>query len=275
MKNHFECTGAVALVTGASSGIGRSIAQALHERGCRVYGTSRRAPAGEAQQLAPGHYRIRLDVTDDESVAAAVALVLAREGRIDLLVNNAGYGVAGPVEELPMAEAQAQLDTLFFGTVRMCRAVLGPMRAQGGGRIINISSVAGVYSVPFQAMYSAAKFAIEALGDALRMECAPFGIQLCSILPGDTNTGFADARRVPPLPADSPYAAAATRSIANMQRSERAGAPPQSVAREVLRVLRRRSMPVRVVVGWQYKAMVFAKRLTPARLQLAIIRRIY
>ena len=190
----------IALVTGASSGIGAATAQRLAQAGYTVYGTSRRG----AQADAVGHAMLALDVTSDASVAAAVAEVMQREGRIDLLVNNAGFGVApAGAEESSMAQAQAIFDTNFHGVVRMTLAVLPHMRAQGGGRILNIGSVVGFLPMPYGALYSATKHAIEGYTESLDHEVRGWGIRASVIEPAYTNTTF-EANLLAP---DSPLAA--------------------------------------------------------------------
>lgn len=165
----------VVLVTGASSGIGRAAARMLAERGYVVLGTSR-DPASVA--ALPGVELLPLDVRSDASVSACVKAVLQRAGRLDVLVNNAGYVLSAAVEEASPDEALAQFETNFFGAVRMLRAVLPIMRRQGGGQIINISSVAGLVPMPFWGYYSASKAALEALTEALRYEVKPFHIRV-------------------------------------------------------------------------------------------------
>jgi NAD(P)-dependent dehydrogenase (short-subunit alcohol dehydrogenase family) len=187
------------LITGASSGIGKACAEYLFMRRCRVYGTSRRTPHVEPRstppEAVPLFQTIPLDITSDESVEKAVSLVLESEGRIDAVVNNAGFGLAGAVESTSIAEAREQFETNFFGTMRVCRAVLPAMRRQGHGHILNVSSVAGQIGIPFQGIYSATKFAVEGLTEALRLEVAPFGIRVVLIEPGDFHTGFTANRR--------------------------------------------------------------------------------
>jgi len=157
----------VVLITGASSGFGKATAEALHARGFCVYATTRAVPAPHDA----GSYRsIPMDVDSEVTVAEAVERILREQGRIDVLVNNAGFGVAGAIEDTTVEEARAQLETNFLGTHRLCRAVLPIMRKQRSGRIVNISSLAGLVSVPFQAFYCATKFAVEAYTEALRME---------------------------------------------------------------------------------------------------------
>ena len=191
--------GRVALVTGASSGIGEASARALLGSGFTVYGTSRSAVAGEERD---GVMFLPLDVTDDESVAAAVREVLDRSGRIDVLVNNAGLGIAGAAEESSIEQARALFDTNLFGSMRMTRAVLPQMREQGSGRIINVSSVLGLVPAPFGALYAATKHAIEGYSESLDHEVREDGVRVLLDEPAYTRTSF-DANAIPadePLP---------------------------------------------------------------------------
>src|SRR5262245_54772812 len=162
----------VVLVTGASSGIGRAVATHLASCGPRVFGTSRH-PAAEASD---GIEWVAMDVDDDASVERGVASVLQRAGRLDAVVNNAGWALMGPVEETSIDEARAQMETNFFGVLRVCRAVLPVLRRQGGGHIVNVSSLGGVFGMPFSGIYSASKFALEGLSESLRFETRRHGI---------------------------------------------------------------------------------------------------
>ena len=175
----------VAVITGGSSGIGLHAARALRGRGLNVYELSRRAENAE-----PGVTHLQADVTDEAQVNAAVAEILRREGRIDILINNAGFGISGAIEFTPAQEARRQFDVNFFGMVNMNHAVLPIMRQQGGGRIVNMSSVAAPIAIPFQAYYSASKAAVRTYSLALASEVRPFGIEVCVIMPGDIATGF-------------------------------------------------------------------------------------
>ncbi len=197
-------TDQVALVTGASSGIGKAAAHELLDAGFTVYGTSRRAVAGEERD---GVVFLPLDVTDDQSVAGAVSEVLARSGRIDVLVNNAGLGIAGAAEESSVEQARALFDTNLFGSIRMARAVLPRMREQGSGRIINLSSVLGLVPAPFGALYSATKHAMEGYSESLDHEVREHGVRVLLVEPGYTRTSF-DANSIP---ADQPLAVYARR----------------------------------------------------------------
>src|SRR6266513_3078253 len=192
-------TDRVALVTGASSGIGEAAAHALVGAGFTVYGTSRRATPGEKRGEV---VFLPLDVTDDESVASGVREVLGRSGRIDVLVNNAGLGIAGAAEESSIEQARALFDTNVFGSIRMTRNVLPKMREQGSGRIINISSVLGLVPAPFGALYSATKHAIEGYSESLDHEVREYGVRVLLVEPAYTRTSF-EANAVPadePLP---------------------------------------------------------------------------
>jgi len=197
-------TSPVALVTGASSGIGEAAARELARAGFKVYGTSRQALAGEERE---GVMFVRLDVTDDDSVAAAVGEVLDRSGRIDVLINNAGVGTAGAAEESSLAQARAVFDTNVFGSIRVSRAVLPHMRAQASGRIINVSSVLGLIPAPFMALYAATKHAIEGYSESLDHEVREYGVRVLLVEPAYTRTSFG-ARAVR---ADEPLAAYAAR----------------------------------------------------------------
>ena len=251
----------VVLITGASSGIGRACAVRLATAGDRVYGTSRRtdvdAPSGVTM--------IQMDVDDERSVDAGVNRILAAAGRIDVVVNNAGFGIGGALEDTPIADAEALFNTNFFGVLRVCRAVLPTMRAQRSGTIVNISSLAGRIGLPFQGMYSATKFAVEGATEALRMEVRPFGIRVVLIEPGDFRTGFtAHRRRI--APADSAYTAYMDRALHVAETDEMNGASPEAVARLVERVIRVPTPRVRYTVGGMSQRMAAGlKRVLPSR----------
>ena len=222
----------VALVTGASSGFGRAIASTLHERGYRVFGTSR-SPAAADGKAGPA--LLELDVDSDASVAACVAEVTGRTGRVDVLINNAGLGYAGALEDTSHDEAHRQFETNFFGMHRVCRAVLPHMRARGTGRIVNMSSLAGLVTVPFQGMYCASKHAVEAYTQALRMEVKPFGIHVAMIEPGDYATGFTAGRQLAAAAAGgSPYAERCRRAVRKMAQDEATTTDLSPVVRAVL-----------------------------------------
>jgi NAD(P)-dependent dehydrogenase (short-subunit alcohol dehydrogenase family) len=249
------------LVTGASAGIGLACADRLHAAGWIVTGASRRGTS------AGGWAGVVMDVDDDESVRAGVAGVLTAAGRIDAVVTAAGWGLAGAVECSSVQEAKAQLETNFWGSVRVVQEVLPAMRAQGAGRLVLISSIGGVIGIPFQAFYSASKFALEGLGEALAYEVAPFGVQVTLVQPGNVRTDFTDSRRMAAAGQDDAvYAAAAGKAVRQMERDERNGVPAGDVADIVLRVLTSPRPPRRVSVGKAgERAGLLAKRLLPFR----------
>lgn len=220
----------IAIVTGAASGIGRVTAEALAKAGYRVFGTSRRegASAGAGVTMLP------CDVTDAASVAALVAEVLSRAGRIDLLVNNAGVGVVGGAEESSPAQAQALFDVNFFGVLRMVNAVLPTMRRQKSGRIVNIGSLLGLIPSPYNAIYSASKHAIEGYTESLDHELRTLGIRAVVVEPAYTNTPFEDNKVRPDLPL-AIYDAVRGQTEAFMQASVKAGDAPEVVAETVVK----------------------------------------
>jgi NAD(P)-dependent dehydrogenase (short-subunit alcohol dehydrogenase family) len=262
----------VVLITGASSGIGQACARHLARQGYRVFGTSRRPEGvtGEPFEMIP------MDVTDDDSVRRGVEEVLRRAGRLDVLVNNAGFGIAGAVEDTSVEEAREQMETNFFGVLRLCRAVLPIMRAQGSGTIVIIGSLAGRIALPFQGLYSASKFALEGLSEALRMEVRPLGIQVVLIEPGDTRTNFTFRRRHTRASQDSPYAPRMQKALAVAGHDEQHGVPPESVARLLGRILRLRHPRLRYRAGSLFqKVAVSAKCFLPEALFEWAVRKYY
>jgi NAD(P)-dependent dehydrogenase (short-subunit alcohol dehydrogenase family) len=209
----------VILLTGASSGFGRAIAAALALDGHRVFATTRARDAAPV----PGTTHLTLDVTDEVSVINCVEEVMRLGGRVDVLLNNAGLGIAGAIEDTTVEEARAQFDTNLFGLHRVCRAVLPPMRRQGGGHIINMSSLAGQIAIPFQGFYSASKFAIEGYSEALRMEVRRYGVRVSMIEPGDFATAFtANRRMVAAHTPASPYHDLCVSAVRRMAHDEQA-----------------------------------------------------
>ena len=255
------------LITGASAGIGRACAETLQAAGWAVTGASRR---GTVPARCTG---LVMDVDDDESVRAGVAGVLERRGRIDALVAAAGWGLAGAVEQCPVAEAQAQLETNFWGCVRVVQQVLPAMRARGGGRIVLLSSIGGLIAIPYQAFYTASKFALEGYGEALAYEVAPFGVQVTLVEPGNIKTDFTASRRTPASAAGPPYGPAFAKALGVMERDEANGAPAAEVAVVVRRVLEATRPPRRVSAGKPIERMgLVAKRLLPFRVFQAAAR---
>src|SRR6516165_10297723 len=214
----------VVLITGASAGIGRATADRLQGSGWTVVGASRRgATSGGWQGLT-------MDVDDDDDVARGVSGVLSEHGRLDALVAAAGWGLAGPVEATPIAEAKAQLETNFWGAVRVVQASLPAMRERRAGRIVLVSSIGGLIALPFQAFYSASKFALEGYGEALGYEVEPFGIHVTLVEPGNIHTDFTASRHTIGDDPGAAYADAARKAITLMEKDEQNGVPPETAA---------------------------------------------
>ncbi len=259
----------VVLVTGASSGIGQAVAGYLVQKGYRVYGTSRTVAPGTVQESPGEPLMVHMDVTGDDSVQAGIEQVLEREGRLDVVINNAGFGLAGAVEDTSIEEAKAQFETLLFGTLRVCRAALPLMRRLGGGYIINISSLAGLIAIPFQGFYSAAKFALEGLTESLRMEVGEFGIRVVLIEPGDLKTGFTANRQVAKKAEQesSPYRGKFLRSLEVMQKDEQNGPLPDHLARLVELIINTPKPRLRYAFApFTQKSAVLLKKLLPQKM---------
>jgi NAD(P)-dependent dehydrogenase (short-subunit alcohol dehydrogenase family) len=271
----------VIFVTGCSSGIGRATVLEAARRGHRVFATARNRNDLVDLELRKDPSRslttLALDVTDPASVRAAVGDALAREGRIDALVNNAGYAQYGAVEEVSPEEWRAVFDVNFFGMLDVTRAVLPAMREAGGGTIVLMSSLGGRVSVPFASPYCASKHAVEAVADALRIETAPFGIRVVTIEPGPIDTRFAERARsiVGPLIArPGPYRAFYANAEKAMDGDFRRGhLPPERVARVVVDAIEARKPKVRYKVTWLAHALIAAKRALPDRWLDALMRK--
>ena len=251
----------VAIVTGASAGIGLSVASRLYGRGWVVVGSSRRGTGSN------GWTPVVMDVDDEQSVTAGVQGVVDEHGRIDAVVASAGWGLAGAVEQTPIEEAKAQLETNFWGAVRVVQAVLPTMRRQGSGRIVLISSIGGVIGLPFQAFYSASKFALEGYGEALAYEVAPFGIHVSLVQPGNVRTDFTGSRRhVGATTDDDPYVKTAAKAVGIMEHDEANGVPPDKAAVAIEKLLNSARPRRRVSVGKMGERVgIPAKRLLPYR----------
>jgi NAD(P)-dependent dehydrogenase (short-subunit alcohol dehydrogenase family) len=258
------------IVAGASSGIGLACAKLLADKGFTVYGLCRR----EMPESQSGIRWLQADVTCRQSVAAAVHSVLEAEDAIDIVIQSAGMGVAGSVEDCSDEEIHMQFGPNFFGTVHLLRAVLPVMRRRRQGLFIQIGSIAGLLTIPYQGYYSASKYALEALIESLRMECRPFGIKACLVEPGDTHTGFTSARIFAETRTDA-YENALRRAVGVMEQDERRGVPPEKVAAVILKLIKRRNPPVRVAVGLNYKLVLFAKRILPCKTTEWLMRRKY
>ena len=248
----------VAIVTGGTSGIGKQTALALLREGCTVYELSRRETGVE------GMHHIAADITKEDTVKAAVDQVMAAEGRIDVLVNNAGFGISGAIEFTDTEDAKRLFDADFFGMVNLNRCVIPLMRRAGVGRIVNLSSVAAPIPIPFQAYYSAAKAAVNAYTMALANELRPYGVTVCAVQPGDIKTGFTAAREKVIL-GDDVYGGRIERSVQRMEHDEQNGMDPAVAGRFIARVAMKPLVKPLYTIGASYKLFVLLSRILPCR----------
>lgn len=260
-------TARVALVTGASSGIGAATARRLARSGFTVYGAARRTE--RLTELAADSVRpLTLDVTDDASMKAAVDTILTETGRIDVLVNNAGYGSYGAIEDVPQAVARRQVEVNLFGAARLIQLVLPTMRQQRSGAIVNVTSIGGKITTPFGGWYHATKFALEGLSDALRMEVAPFGVRVVVIEPGGIRTEWGDIAMQTAMAAsgEGAYAARVHRMATAMDGpiAQRAS-DPDVVVKAIERAVTSRRPKTRYAIGFLAKPSIVARRVLPDR----------
>jgi NAD(P)-dependent dehydrogenase (short-subunit alcohol dehydrogenase family) len=257
----------VAAVTGGSSGIGLAAAKLFAEKGYAVYCLSRTAPAADGLRF------IATDVTNEASVAAAFAKIEEEQGRLDVLVSNAGMGVSGPVECTSLEDAKHQFDVNVFGLHACARHAIPLMRRTGSGSIVATSSVAGIFSFPFQGFYSASKFALNALVLAMRNELAHFNIRVCAVMPGDVKTGFTDAR-VKRHGAEI-YGKCVDASVAVMEHDERSGMAPEAIAKKIVRLAESKNPKPLSSVGILYKFLCFLGMVLPIRVQYWLMSKLY
>jgi NAD(P)-dependent dehydrogenase (short-subunit alcohol dehydrogenase family) len=251
----------VIFISGASAGLGQACANALASAGWTVIGASRRGTSS-------GSWRgVVVDVDDDNSVTNTFAEIDTEHGQLNAVLACAGWGLASAAEHTSMDDAKAQFETNFWGVIRVVNAALPRLRVQGGGHIVIMSSIGGVLGIPFQAFYSASKFALEGYAEALAYEVAPFNIHVTLVEPGNFQTGFTSARKKVATSGDDPYRAACERAVAVMERNELNGADPVNVARVVEKVLKSKNPPRRVSVGrFDERIGIMARRLLPYRI---------
>ncbi|RHR61803.1 SDR family oxidoreductase [Parabacteroides sp. AF17-28] len=263
----------IILVTGASSGFGKITASLLAQQGHIVYGTSRKETTGTPE----GVRMIKMDVIDTASIHEAIARIISEQGRIDVVVNNAGVGISGAIELATDEEIAWQMNTNFTGVTRVCSAVLPYMRKAGKGKIINISSIGGVIAVPFQGFYSASKFAVEGYSEALAVEVHPFGIQVCLVEPGDFNTNFTANRNISSATQEHPdYKETFARSTGIIEDAENNGSHPEKLGHVICKLVKAKRPAFRTKVG-PFDQVLFArvKGFLPDKLVHAVIRFFY
>ncbi|HEX7583044.1 MAG TPA: SDR family oxidoreductase [Prolixibacteraceae bacterium] len=254
----------VILITGISSGFGKQTAKLLAEKGHIVYGTVRKNTESDNQV-----HQLIMDLIDSDSIKKAVSVVMANEGRIDVLINNAGMHTGGPIETSLIANIKLQMDTNFMGMVELTREVLPIMRKQGGGTIINFSSIGGLMGLPFQAFYSAGKFAIEGFSEALRMEVKQFKIKVVLINPGDFHTSNSANRRnfLAPTGLDDPYQQQFEKSLAAIEKDEANGWNPEILARKIVKIVECKNPCQRyIIASFEQKLAVALKYILPGKL---------
>nr|WP_315172003.1 SDR family oxidoreductase [uncultured Flavobacterium sp.] len=250
----------VVLITGGSSGIGKSIGEFLHQKGFIVYGTSRN-PEKISDSVFP---LIALDVRNSASIKEAVNYILSSSGKIDVVINNAGVGITGPLEEIPTEEIKNNFETNFFGPIEVMKAVLPQMRLQKSGLIINVTSIAGYMGLPYRSVYSASKGALELITEALRMEVKGFGITITNIAPGDFATNIAAGRYHAPVIKGSDYERVYGRTLKAMNEHVDSGSNPTEMAEEVYKIITTPSPKIHYKVGvFMQKFSIVLKRILP------------
>lgn len=249
----------VVFITGASSGIGKSIGLYLHGKNYKVYGTSRNPSKVNVPFLMVG-----LDVTQRDSIKRAISEVIAVEGKIDVLINNAGKGITGPIEDTPTEEMKSNFDTNFFGVIDVIKEVLPSMRSEKNGLIINTTSIAGYMGLPYRGIYSASKGALELVTEALSMEVKSFGVKVVNVAPGDFATNIAAGRYHTPVFEDSAYKEKYAENLALMDSHVSLGEDPMMMAKAIHKIINEKSPKIHYKVGgFMEKFSIVLKRILP------------
>lgn len=253
----------VVLITGGSSGIGKTTGIFLASKGMKVYGTTRSL---DKYPDFTDFTLVELDVKKPETIERAISQILSEEGQLDVLINNAGIGITGPIEETPVEEIKKAFDTNLNGPIRMIQAVMPQMRKQEKGLIINITSIAGYMGLPFRGVYSATKGSLELVTEALRMETRSFGTRIVNLAPGDFATNIASGRYHSPVLNDSPYVAYGT-TLETINADVKEAQDPILVAQKVFEIIKRKNPKGHYLVGnFMQKFSVFLKRMLPYKL---------
>ena len=262
----------VVLITGGSSGIGKAIGEFLFHKGFTVYGTSRN-PEKITNSLFP---LLALDVRNTESIQQAVAKVIAISKRIDVVINNAGVGITGPLEEIPTAEIKNNFETNFFGPLEVIKAVLPPMREQNSGLIINITSIAGYMGLPYRSVYSASKGALEIITESISMEVKSFGINVVNVAPGDFATNIASGRYHAPVVAGSAYEIPYGQTLKQMDEHVDSGSNPDEMAMAIYQIINDKNPKLHYKVGaFMQKFSIVLKRILPDRVYESMLMKHY
>lgn len=268
----------VILLTGASSGLGKIAAEYLAKKGHVVIGTSRQAPLPEqifVSSKTEYPLLVQMDVTDETSIKRVISFIKKHFDRIDVIVNNAGWGISGPIEETSLQQAQTLFNTNFFGMLSVTQCVLPLMRSQKQGLIINISSIGGVLGLPYQGLYSASKFAVEGLTESLRLEVKKFGINVSMVEPGDFKTGFTKNRKKT-LFTSSPYADSVNNTTSVFEQDEQNGSDPLKFAQLIDNIINSNNPKLRYRVGsFSQKFIARLKGVIPDRIVQWILMKYY
>ena len=250
----------VVLITGGSSGIGKSVGEYLSHKGFVVYGTSR-----NASKIKDHPFKlVTLDVNEVDTIKNAVEEVIKNEGKLDILINNAGMGITGPIEETPTNEMRKVFNTNFFGAIDVMKAVLPQMRKQKSGLIINVTSIAGYMGLPFRGIYSATKGALEIVTEAIRMEVKNFGIEVTNVAPGDFATNIASGRYHTPVFENSPYKEVYQSNLDLMDAHVNSGSNPNEMAEAIYKIIKTSRPKVHYKVGsFMQKFSIVLKKILP------------
>jgi len=259
----------VVVITGASSGIGFEVAKYFVEKGDIVYGLSRR------KNEQSGIHSISCDVTNYDEIEKTIKTIYDKEKHIDILINNAGFGISGSVENQKNEDIENIFKVNFFGAVKITQTVLPIMRKQGYGKIFNTGSVAGIIPIPFQSFYSATKASLDIWAKALSLEVMPFNIQVCTMLVGDTKTGFTAERQKSSVDIEGDYSKIVERSITKMEHDEQNGKSPLTVAKSIYKLSKKRKIPSTKTVGFAYKTLLFLQKILPQKFMLWVIKKLY
>jgi NAD(P)-dependent dehydrogenase (short-subunit alcohol dehydrogenase family) len=253
----------VVFITGASSGIGKSIGEFLHSKGFVVYGSSRN-PERITNSVFP---LIALDVRDKVSIQEAIAVVIMKSGRVDVVINNAGVGITGPIEEIPTDEIQNNFQTNLFGPIEVMKSVLPQMRIQKSGLIINITSIAGYMGLPYRGIYSASKGALELITESLRMEVKSFGIHITNVAPGDFATNIAAGRFHAPVIEGSAYEIPYGKTLKELDTHVDSGSNPIEIAIAIYAIIQTPNPKIHYKIGaFMQKFSIVLKRILPDKL---------
>lgn len=266
------------LLTGGSAGIGRATALCLMKNGYTVYALSRSGCSNEQDAASGGSIvSVIADVTQPDTLQRAVAQIVSEQGQLYGVICNAGNGIAGAVEDTSLPELEYQFATNYYGVVNTVQACLPQLRQQGFGKIITVSSMAAVAPIPYQTFYSSVKAAILAFTEALRLEVQPFGIQCACVLPGDVKTNFTSARKYTAASQSeqSVYTQRMLKAVQTMEKDEQNGMSPDAIAGTMLRLLKKKRMPMRTIPGWSYKALSVIIDCVPASFKMWVIGKLY